>query len=97
MSNLTREQLRLFRDQGRDGRLFRAGMIAEAQSRNSDTALHHEMLDYLRVMCEMHPDWSDQLILESALRVFADGAHALTEAALIELEAKPVGGDGLSE
>lgn len=93
MSGLTDEEHRLMRDQGRDGRMFRMGANAEARYRNADVVLHHEMLGYVRTLCEVHADWTDQRILESALRVFADGAHALTEAARIELEAQPVGED----
>lgn len=93
MSGLTDAESRLMRDSGRDGQMFRAGASAEARYRNADTVLHHELLGYVKALCECHPDWSDQRILESALRVFADGAHALSEAARVELEAIPEEGD----
>lgn len=73
MSALTEYRLRLLRDKGRDGELFREGARMEAEYRNATEPLHRELIEYVRTMAETHPEMTNGEIARSAARVFYEG------------------------
>lgn len=70
--NLTNRQFQLLREDSPEGRAFRAGALCEAEVRNAATLLHRELLEYVRALAEVHPDWPSSRIAASTTRVFAD-------------------------
>jgi hypothetical protein len=70
MTDLTARQLRLLREDSAEGRAFREGATVEAESRRDAVIVHCELIDYVRTLAEIHPEWTSLEIAESAVRVF---------------------------
>lgn len=70
---VSESDFKLLRDKGPLGQAFRAGALCEARCREETTALHRDLIDYVRALAEHHPEETSGWIARTAAKVFYEG------------------------